>query len=559
VDVVLSGHIHSYERTHPTYNGSVAGVPVGPGNDTYVNPPAPLYVVQGTSGALPENVFFDPPPAWSAARVLGSFGYGVLALGGGGAGGQPLTLRYEFRGLYGELLDAWGINKTAPARRASAPSPAPAPAPASAPAPATAPPPAPVFSLLEFGGVGDGVTDNAAALTAGVAAVAAAGGGVLYLPGPAVYLSGPFNLTSRMTLLLGGGAVLRSTDNYTAWPLVPGLPSYPADGPRYAPFIGGVGLGGVRVAANGTGAVVDGQGAAWAAAGALHLLLGQRPHAIELNACTDVEVTGFTLLQAAFWGVHPVYCTRVHVHDLVITSDVANSDGVDPDGCADVVIERVAITTADDAVAIKSGNGPPGAWPASTNVTVRDAALTSGEGCVAVGSECTGGVRGVRVGPNVTCSGGHGLLYVKQRPASGGTVADVAVDGATLVGGLSPRFLWLTQEYGVGMEEEEEEERGGGLGTAARGVGGGPPPAMANISVSRVGVAHGTLVGVAGTLAGAAGSPGPGGAGYITNVTLADVDLGSGVLLGWTCANVSGSWLNVTPPPCPQLTPAGAP
>jgi hypothetical protein len=33
-----------------------------------VSPTAPIYVVQGTSGALPENVFFDPAPAWFTNR-----------------------------------------------------------------------------------------------------------------------------------------------------------------------------------------------------------------------------------------------------------------------------------------------------------------------------------------------------------------------------------------------------------------------------------------------------------------------------------------------------------
>lgn len=66
---------------------------------------------QGTSGGLPENVFFDPPPPWSAARTLGQFGYGRLTLGGG-EGGKVRTLAYDFVGLHGETVDSWGINKT---------------------------------------------------------------------------------------------------------------------------------------------------------------------------------------------------------------------------------------------------------------------------------------------------------------------------------------------------------------------------------------------------------------------------------------------------------------
>lgn len=109
VDVVVTGHIHSHERTHAVFNGTVITLPSGPDNATYVDPAAPIYVCSGASGALPENVFFDPAPAWSAARVLGTYGYSRLALA---TEGRVRTLRWDFVDVFGELVDAWGINKT---------------------------------------------------------------------------------------------------------------------------------------------------------------------------------------------------------------------------------------------------------------------------------------------------------------------------------------------------------------------------------------------------------------------------------------------------------------
>lgn len=108
VDVCIAGHIHSYEYTYPVFNGTVEGHP-SPSNSstpTFISPTAPIYVVQGTSGALPENAFFDPPPVWSANRILGSFGYGRITVTGGE------RFLWEFVGMYGEILDSWAINKT---------------------------------------------------------------------------------------------------------------------------------------------------------------------------------------------------------------------------------------------------------------------------------------------------------------------------------------------------------------------------------------------------------------------------------------------------------------
>jgi polygalacturonase len=54
-------------------------------------------------------------------------------------------------------------------------------------------------------------------------------------------------------------------------------------------------------------------------------------------------------------------------------------------------VERVTISTSDDAVTIKSGDAPPGLFPPIQNITIRDSALSSAEACVGIGSEVTGG------------------------------------------------------------------------------------------------------------------------------------------------------------------------
>lgn len=68
-------------------------------------------------------------------------------------------------------------------------------------------------SVASFGGAGDGRTLSTAAFAAAVASIErrpASGGALLYVP-PGVWLTGPFNLTSHMTLFLARGAVIRAT------------------------------------------------------------------------------------------------------------------------------------------------------------------------------------------------------------------------------------------------------------------------------------------------------------------------------------------------------------
>ncbi|KAE8878346.1 hypothetical protein PF008_g27732 [Phytophthora fragariae] len=66
VDLVLQGHVHTYERLYPTANNSAIMDGVSRDNKTYENPQAPVYVITGTAGG-PEGLFVyqDPPsPEW---------------------------------------------------------------------------------------------------------------------------------------------------------------------------------------------------------------------------------------------------------------------------------------------------------------------------------------------------------------------------------------------------------------------------------------------------------------------------------------------------------------
>lgn len=63
-------------------------------------------------------------------------------------------------------------------------------------------------SIVEFGGVGDGVTSNTAAFRRAVAGLAGEEGGAQLKVPAGRWLTGSFNLTSHFTLYLEAGAVI---------------------------------------------------------------------------------------------------------------------------------------------------------------------------------------------------------------------------------------------------------------------------------------------------------------------------------------------------------------
>jgi acid phosphatase type 7 len=76
VDLVLMGHVHSYQRTYPVFNNTATA-------KDYVSPAAPVYILQGASGNREGNKGSYPPedemPDWSAAAHT-DVGYALMTV-----------------------------------------------------------------------------------------------------------------------------------------------------------------------------------------------------------------------------------------------------------------------------------------------------------------------------------------------------------------------------------------------------------------------------------------------------------------------------------------------
>jgi hypothetical protein len=74
VDLVLTSHRHNYERTFPMYQN----VPTA---TNYVNPLAPVYIVNGAGGNREGQMGWGAAdqPRWCASRLL-AVGYGMLTV-----------------------------------------------------------------------------------------------------------------------------------------------------------------------------------------------------------------------------------------------------------------------------------------------------------------------------------------------------------------------------------------------------------------------------------------------------------------------------------------------
>lgn len=81
MNLVLTGHVHSYERTYPVYNNTLS-------QDNYTSPTAPVYVLQGGSGNREGNDGFGEAAVWSAGHDS-SVGFGIMTV-------RPSEISFDF-------------------------------------------------------------------------------------------------------------------------------------------------------------------------------------------------------------------------------------------------------------------------------------------------------------------------------------------------------------------------------------------------------------------------------------------------------------------------------
>jgi len=74
--------------------------------------------------------------------------------------------------------------------------------------------PTTVFNVTNYGAVGDGMTDNTAAIQNGINAASAAGGGIVEVPA-GTFLSGPITLTNNIDLRVDTNGLLQMQPLYT--------------------------------------------------------------------------------------------------------------------------------------------------------------------------------------------------------------------------------------------------------------------------------------------------------------------------------------------------------
>lgn len=245
-----------------------------------------------------------------------------------------------------------------------------------------------VFNIKSYGANGDGAAMETKAIQATIDACHDAGGGIVRVP-VGDFQIGTIELKSNVTLSLDYGANLLGSTNKADY-TTEGLDDPREGGPHCLIYANGA----TNIRIDGLG-VIDGRGTPEnfprLRSGGRNR--GLRPRLLRMVNCDKLTFSGVTWKRPAFWGLHLIDCKNIHFDAVTIRfrNNNFNNDGIDLDGCENVLIENCDIDSGDDAICLKSSKNP------CRYIAVRGCRVSSNTAPLKFGTSSRGGFVDVKV------------------------------------------------------------------------------------------------------------------------------------------------------------------
>ena len=291
-----------------------------------------------------------------------------------------------------------------------------------------------IFNIKTYGAVGDSAAMDTEAIQKTIDACHAEGGGIVRVPAGDFQI-GTIILKSNVTLSLDYGASLLGSECMDDYP-TEGL-----DNPRegwphcliYAKDASNIKLEGLGV--------IDGRGTRETfppfdhSGGRRRMPI--RPRLLRMDNCRNLTFSGVTYKRPAFWGLHLIDCKDIHFDAVTIQFRDNNNgnDGIDLDGCENVLIENCDINSGDDAICLKSSRNP------CRNIVVRNCRVSSHTSPLKLGTSSHGGFINVKVSNCYFYDSQLGAI--KLQLVDGGRLENIEISRITMTDVGNPIFIRL--------------------------------------------------------------------------------------------------------------------
>ncbi len=296
-----------------------------------------------------------------------------------------------------------------------------------------------LYDVRDFGASGIKSQKATQAIQRAIDVCAENGGGTVYLP-PGDYLSGTIRLKDHVKLYLERGAVLFASHDTADYQVDYDI--YKGSNPHQPVLIYAENSQNIGIEGNG---IIDGQARReYDDLRGVDSFIGRetqnaRTAGVEMKMyykippmvsliyfvdCDVVNIADVQIRESSSWTLHLQWCTKVNIKGIKLESSLeqgVNADGIDIDGCQDVVISDCIISTGDDAIVLKSTLTNE-RFENCENISVNNCVLTSTSSALKIGTETFGDFRNILFNNCTITNTNRGLGIIVR---DGGSVSDV--------------------------------------------------------------------------------------------------------------------------------------
>ncbi|KAI3927080.1 hypothetical protein MKX01_020544 [Papaver californicum] len=294
-----------------------------------------------------------------------------------------------------------------------------------------------VFSVTDYGAVGDGKVYDTLQIQAAIDACHDAGGGHVQFP-QGNYLTGTIFLKSGVVLDIENSTILGGTK----------MEDYPLESRKWYVILA---ENATNVGISGYG-FVDGQGAkfaeridkqknvmvSWNSTGACH---GDRcrPRLVGFFDCKNVSIVGTELRQPAHSNLHIVRCDNTYIREVWLEGDynIPNNKGIRIVDSNNTVIDNCFIDIEGDAITLRTREGP------IYNLTVTGSELITKSSAIKLGSPSWFSFKGL-IFNNIKISDSYRGIEMQLR--DGGDASDITFSNIRINTHYKKQYWWRRAE-----------------------------------------------------------------------------------------------------------------
>lgn len=297
-----------------------------------------------------------------------------------------------------------------------------------------------VFNVKDYGAKGNGIADDTQAVQLAIDACSAHGGGQVVFPS-GIYPTGMVNLKSNIDIWLMRGC---------RWQAIADLSRYPElKVNSRSTFI---------FARNQKNISIHGDGTIYGSGDAHDVFIpapgdqnkSPRIYGLLFFQCSDLNISGITLKNSAFWMLRTDQCDNVQLRNVKVYNHANfNNDGFDIVDCHRVIISDCILDCEDDAICFKSETDR-----GTVDATVTNCILSSHASAIKCGTGSYGAFNRITVSncvikPSLVKESFHpmqlfeGLAGIDFSNTDGAKLSNIMVNNIVIDGVETPVFIRL--------------------------------------------------------------------------------------------------------------------